>query len=179
MLLAAAAVAALWGISTRARALTTLTRETRDLAVPTVAVTHPEKSAAQQDLSLPGNMQPYTDAAIFARTNGYLKQRHADIGSRVKTGQLLAEIDTPEIDQQLLQARADLATARGQREAGADDGRSVSRTDQERIRRAAGRGQRERRLRRAARGSAVGARQRRAGSSSCRRSRRSTRRSTA
>ncbi len=112
VLLAAAAVAALWGISTRARALTTLTRETRDLAVPTVAVTHPEKSAAQQDLSLPGNMQPYTDAAIFARTSGYLKQRHADIGSRVKAGQLLAEIDTPEIDQQLLQARADLATAR-------------------------------------------------------------------
>ena len=72
-------------------------------------------------------MQPFTDAAIFARTNGYLKQRHADIGSRVKAGQLLAEIDTPEIDQQLLQARADLATARGQREAGADDGRSVSR----------------------------------------------------
>jgi len=111
VLLAAAAVAALWGISTRARALTTLTRETRDLSVPTVAVTHPEKSAAQQELSLPGNMQPYTDAAIFARTTGYLKKRYADIGSRVKSGQLLAEIDTPEIDQQLQQARADLATA--------------------------------------------------------------------
>jgi RND family efflux transporter MFP subunit len=111
VLLAAAAVAALWGISTRARALTTLTRETRDLSVPTVAVTRPEKSSAQQDLSLPGNMQPYTDAAIFARTTGYLKKRYADIGSRVKSGQLLAEIDTPEIDQQLQQARADLATA--------------------------------------------------------------------
>jgi RND family efflux transporter MFP subunit len=111
VLLAAAAVAALWGISTRARALTTLTRETRDFSVPTVAVTRPEKSAAQQELSLPGNMQPYTDAAIFARTTGYLKKRYADIGSRVKSGQLLAEIDTPEIDQQLQQARADLATA--------------------------------------------------------------------
>lgn len=111
LLLGAAVIAALWGISSRARALTTLSHETRDLAVPTVAVTRPEKSAAQQDLALPGNVQPYTDAAIFARTTGYLKQRHADIGSRVKTGQLLAEIDTPEIDQQLLQARADLTTS--------------------------------------------------------------------
>jgi RND family efflux transporter MFP subunit len=111
IMLAAAAVAAAWGISSRARTLATLSRETRDLSVPTVSVTRPEKSAAQEDLSLPGNIQPYTDAAIFARTTGYLKKRYADIGSRVKTGQLLAEIDTPEIDQQLLQARADLATA--------------------------------------------------------------------
>jgi RND family efflux transporter MFP subunit len=111
IMLAAAAAAAAWGISSRARTLATLSRETRDLSVPTVAVTRPEKSAAQEDLSLPGNIQPYTDAAIFARTTGYLKQRYADIGSRVKAGQLLAEIDTPEIDQQLLQARADLATA--------------------------------------------------------------------
>ena len=66
----------------------TLTRETRDLSVPTVAVTHPEKSVAQQELSLPGNMQPYTDAAIFARTTGYLKKRYADSGSLVKAGQL-------------------------------------------------------------------------------------------
>ena len=111
VLLVAAVLAALWGISSRTRALTTLSHETRDLSVPTVAITRPEKSSAQQDLALPGNVQPYTDAAIFARTTGYLKERHADIGSRVKAGQLLAEIDTPEIDQQLLQARADLATA--------------------------------------------------------------------
>jgi RND family efflux transporter MFP subunit len=111
IVLGAAAAAAVWGISTRARALTALARETRDLSVPTVAVTHPEKGSAQEDLSLPGNIQPYTDAAIFARTTGYLKARHADIGSRVKAGQLLAEIDTPEIDQQLLQARAELTTA--------------------------------------------------------------------
>lgn len=111
IVLAAAAIAAVWGITSRSRALAALSRETRDMSVPTVSVTHPEKGTAQEDLSLPGNIQPYTDAAIFARTTGYLKARHADIGSRVKAGQLLAEIDTPEIDQQLLQARADLATA--------------------------------------------------------------------
>jgi RND family efflux transporter MFP subunit len=111
IVLAAAAVAAAWGISTRTRSLSTLSRETRDLSIATVAVTRPEKGAPQQDLALPGNVQPYTDAAIFARTTGYLKERYADIGSRVKQGQLLAEIDTPEIDQQLQQARADLATA--------------------------------------------------------------------
>jgi RND family efflux transporter MFP subunit len=111
IVLAVAAVAAVWGITSRSRALAALSRETRDMSVPTVSITHPERGAAQEDLSLPGNIQPYTDAAIFARTTGYLKARHADIGSRVKAGQLLAEIDTPEIDQQLLQARADLATA--------------------------------------------------------------------
>jgi RND family efflux transporter MFP subunit len=111
IVLAIAAAAAVWGITSRSRALAALSRETRDMSVPTVSITHPEKGAAQEDLSLPGNIQPYTDAAIFARTTGYLKARHADIGSRVKAGQLLAEIDTPEIDQQLLQARADLATA--------------------------------------------------------------------
>jgi RND family efflux transporter MFP subunit len=62
-------------------------------------------------VSLPGTVQAYTDAAIFARTTGYLKKRYADIGSHVRAGQMLAEIDTPELDQQLMQARADLATA--------------------------------------------------------------------
>src|SRR5262249_32903705 len=63
-------------------------------------------------VSLPGNIQPSTDGAIFARTTGYLKRRYADMGTHVKTGRVLAEIDTPEVDQQLLQARADLATAK-------------------------------------------------------------------
>jgi RND family efflux transporter MFP subunit len=92
--------------------MTDLTRETREMAVTTVAVTSPARGTASEDVSLPGSVQPYTDAAIFARTTGYLKKRDADIGSRVKTGQVLAEIDTPEIDQQLLQARADLASAK-------------------------------------------------------------------
>jgi len=104
-------LSAAWGISSRAKALTDLGRETRDMAVVTVAVTHPTKGSAAEEVTLPGNIQAFTDAAIFARTSGYLKSRHADIGSRVKAGQVLAEIDTPEIDQQLLQARADLASA--------------------------------------------------------------------
>jgi len=111
LILAGIATAAL-GIMGRERALTDLTRETHEMAVATVAVTKPSKGPASEDVSLPGNIQPFTDAAIFARTTGYLKKRYADIGTHVKTGQVLAEIDTPEVDQQLLQARADLATAK-------------------------------------------------------------------
>ncbi len=111
IVLAAGAIIAVLGITSRARAMTELKHETNDLAVTTVAVTHAVRSAAPETVTLPGNVQAYTDAAIFARTTGYLKRRLADIGSRVKAGQVLAEIDTPEIDQQLRQARADLATA--------------------------------------------------------------------
>ena len=111
IIVAAAAVSAAFGISSRQKALSDLTKETHDMAVVTVAVTRPAKSAASEAITLPGNIQAFTDAAIFARTSGYLKARHADIGSRVKAGQMLAEIDTPEIDQQLQQARADLTTA--------------------------------------------------------------------
>jgi len=102
---------AFYGISTRARALAEVTKETRELAIPTVAVIHPERGAPPQEIVLPGTMQAFTDAPIYARTNGYLKRRLVDIGSHVRAGQLLAEIDTPEIDQQLQQARADLETA--------------------------------------------------------------------
>jgi RND family efflux transporter MFP subunit len=102
---------ALWGISTRAKALSVVTQETRELAVPTVSVITPERGAPQQDIVLPGTMQAFTDAPIYARTNGYLRKWYADLGTRVRGGQLLADIDTPEIDQQLEQARADLATA--------------------------------------------------------------------
>ena len=104
-------IAAAWGISSRARAMTQLTTETRQMAVPAVAVTRPAPGPPSEEITLPGNVQAFTDAAIFPRTTGYLKRRLADIGSHVKSGQVLAEIDTPEIDQQLLQARADLATA--------------------------------------------------------------------
>ena len=92
--------------------MTDLARETHELAISSVVVTTPSRGTASEEVALPGNIQPYTDAAIFARTTGYLKARYADIGSKVKAGQVLAEIDTPEIDQQLLQARADLATAK-------------------------------------------------------------------
>ena len=112
VLVALAAIAsAAWGIMARERALSDLSRETREMAVVTVAVTKPVKGPASENVSLPGNVLAFTDAAIFARTTGYLKTRHADIGSRVKAGQVLAEIDTPDVDQELLQARADLASA--------------------------------------------------------------------
>jgi RND family efflux transporter MFP subunit len=111
LILAAGAVTAVWGISSRSHAMAALSRETRDMAVPTVAVTKPQRGGTAEEITLPGNVQAYTDAAIFARTTGYLKSRTVDIGSRVKAGQVLAQIDTPEVDQQLLQARADLASA--------------------------------------------------------------------
>ena len=105
------ALVVLWGISSRRKANAQLSQETQELAVPTVSVIHPKAGAPQQEIVIPGDMQPYTDAPIFARTNGYLKKWYADIGANVKAGQLLAEIDSPEVDQQLQQARADLATA--------------------------------------------------------------------
>jgi RND family efflux transporter MFP subunit len=111
VILAAGALSAVWGIAGRERALADLSKETREMAVVTVATTRPAKGAASEQVTLPGNIQPFTDAAIFARVSGYLKSRNADIGSRVKAGQVLAEIDTPDTDQQLLQARADHATA--------------------------------------------------------------------
>jgi len=111
ILLIVAVGAALWGISARTRALDIVTQETRELAVPTVSVVAPQPGAPQDEITLPGTMQPFADAPIYARTSGYLKRWHVDIGTRVHEGQLLAEIDTPELDQQLMQARADLATA--------------------------------------------------------------------
>src|SRR5205809_3294055 len=88
-----------------------LAKETETLAIPTVAVIHPAAESAQEDLVLPGTMQAYVESPIYARTNGYLKKWYHDIGSRVRQGELLADIDTPEVDQQLSQARADLNTA--------------------------------------------------------------------
>ena len=109
LLLALGAV--LWGVSTRTRALAVVAQETRDVAVPAVAVVKPQRGAPREEIVLPGTVQAFTDAAIYARTNGYLKKWHADIGAGVRAGQLLAEIDAPELDQQLQQARADMATA--------------------------------------------------------------------
>ena len=105
------ALAVIWGISSRRKTNAQLAQETQELAIPVVAVIHPKAGAPQQEIVLPGNMQPFADAPIYARTNGYLKKWYVDIGVRVKAGQLLAEIDAPEIDQQLQQAKADLATS--------------------------------------------------------------------
>lgn len=99
------------GINSRAKASSVLKNETLEMAIPTVAVIHPKASALGEEIILPGNIQAFTDTPIYARTNGYLKRWYADIGARVKAGQLLAEIETPEVDQQLQQARADLATS--------------------------------------------------------------------
>jgi RND family efflux transporter MFP subunit len=99
------------GINSRVEADTALRQETQKQAIPTVSVVHPQRSSVTEEVVLPGNIQAFTDTPIFARTNGYLKRWYADIGAQVKGGQLLAEIETPEVDQQLSQARADLATA--------------------------------------------------------------------
>src|SRR5712664_2661571 len=88
-----------------------LAKETETRAIPTVAVIHASVESAEEDLVLPGAMQAYVESPIYARTNGYLKKWYHDIGSRVRQGDLLADIDTPEVDQQLSQARAELNTA--------------------------------------------------------------------
>jgi RND family efflux transporter MFP subunit len=109
LLIVAAIVVA--GIVPRWRAKAALRTETRDLAIPTVSVIHPKLGSPQTEIVLPGNIQAFTDSPIYARTNGYLKKWYVDIGGRVTAGQLLADIETPEVDQQLDQARADLNTA--------------------------------------------------------------------
>jgi RND family efflux transporter MFP subunit len=92
-------------------------REARDVVqastvlLPEVTVVHPKNAPPQSSLTLPGNLQPMYSASVYARTNGYIEKRFVDIGTHVKAGQLLAIISTPEIDQQLNQARADVAQA--------------------------------------------------------------------
>jgi RND family efflux transporter MFP subunit len=113
ILIAAIAVGAMIraGIAGRVASASTLARETKEAAIQAVSVVHPALSAPTEEVVLPGDMQAFTDSPIYARTNGYLKRWYADIGSRVKAGDLLAEIETPEVDQQLQQARAELDTA--------------------------------------------------------------------
>jgi RND family efflux transporter MFP subunit len=115
LLLAAAAIVLCYvvytGIESRVRAQADLQRSTLDAAVPTVAVIHPKLEARAEEVALPGNVQAFVATPIYARTSGYLKSWYFDIGAHVKAGQLLVEIETPEIDRQLDQARADLATA--------------------------------------------------------------------
>jgi RND family efflux transporter MFP subunit len=96
------------GIHGRTAAETNLTSTTRAAAVPTVTVIHPKPNTTTSEISLPGDTQAFIDTPIYARASGYLKSWNADIGARVKQGQLLAEIETPELDQQLDQAQANL-----------------------------------------------------------------------
>jgi len=88
-----------------------LAQQTEKMAVPFVSVIHATLITDASEMVLPGSIKAYVESPIYARTNGYLKVWHKDIGSRVNKGDLLAEIDTPEIDQELVQARADLNTA--------------------------------------------------------------------
>src|SRR6202022_2965417 len=100
-----------YGIFSRLRHAATVRAETAQMSLPSVSVATPERSAPLQEIVLPGNVQPFTSAPIYARTNGYLKTWYADIGAHVKKGRLLAVIETPEVDQQLQQSRSNLATS--------------------------------------------------------------------
>jgi RND family efflux transporter MFP subunit len=112
ILLIVAVALGVWGEVSRVLARTALGKETADAAVPTVLTVTPNRTSLGEELVLPGTVQAYIEAPIYARTSGYLKDWHTDIGSQVTKGQLLGEIETPEVDQQLSQAQADLATAR-------------------------------------------------------------------
>src|SRR6185295_1311248 len=100
-----------FGIRPRLDARADLKKETAAHNVTSVSVTKPKTSGGSQELTLPGNLQAFSGTPIYARTTGYLKRWHADIGKKVKAGELLAEIDAPELDDQLQQAKADHATA--------------------------------------------------------------------
>ncbi|HXM76576.1 MAG TPA: biotin/lipoyl-binding protein, partial [Thermoanaerobaculia bacterium] len=108
---AAALLAAGFGIASRVRAKSSLRDETQRTAAPVVSVIEPEQGAPAREVVLPGSVRAFTDAPIYARTSGYLKKWYFDIGAHVKKGQRLADVDSPEIEQQLQAARADLATA--------------------------------------------------------------------
>jgi RND family efflux transporter MFP subunit len=108
VLLAAAIV---YGIHSRSTAEQNLQAATQTAATPTVSVVHPTGGSKAQEVVLPGNTQAFIDTSIYARTNGYVKQWFADIGQHVHQGELLATIETPELDQQLQQAQADLKSA--------------------------------------------------------------------
>ena len=100
------------GIYSRVKARNALNEETVRAALPSVSVVSPKQTAPAEEIILPGNVEPYISSPIYSRTNGYLKKWYVDIGGRVKQGQLLAVIDTPEVDQQLQQSLSNLNTAK-------------------------------------------------------------------
>ena len=111
VLLIVAVLLGIAGIITRVRARSRVSNDTNSLAAPTVLVAKPSMAQPSEEVVLPGNIQAFTDSPVYARTSGYLKKWYFDIGAHVKKGQLLAEIESPEVDQQLAQAKADLATS--------------------------------------------------------------------
>ncbi|HEX2918539.1 MAG TPA: biotin/lipoyl-binding protein, partial [Edaphobacter sp.] len=106
-----AVVLAVLGIVRRRHSSKELVSYTAENAAPTVSLQTPQMQHNASEIVLPGNMQAFTMAPIYARTTGYVKAWYHDIGSRVRKGELLAVIETPELDQQLASAKADLATA--------------------------------------------------------------------
>lgn len=98
----------MYGLHVRSASEKRLTIATDEASIPTVTVIHPEQGIKAGDLALPGNVEAFTDTPIYSRTNGYLKNWYFDIGAHVHKGDLLAVIETPEIDQQLSQSRAEL-----------------------------------------------------------------------
>jgi RND family efflux transporter MFP subunit len=106
-----AVAVAIFGISSREKNETDLAQWTQAQAVPTVDIVMPEHGVGRQELTLPGNVAAWYQAAIYARVNGYVKMWYKDIGAKVKAGELLAEIDTPDLDQQYEQAKGELSKA--------------------------------------------------------------------
>jgi RND family efflux transporter MFP subunit len=111
LVLAVVALVVAGGIIPRLHQRQILRQQTQIAAEPVVTVTHPKPGTPAEEVILPGNIQAFTDAPIYARTSGYLKAWYFDIGAHVKQGQLLAVIESPEVDQQLQQAREELNTA--------------------------------------------------------------------
>ena len=105
------AILGIYAVSQRMSEHKALAQQTEQATVPFVAVIHGTPIDADSEMVLPGSLKPNVESPIYARTNGYLKKWYKDIGSHVEKGEILAEIDTPEIDQQLAQVRADLVTA--------------------------------------------------------------------
>jgi RND family efflux transporter MFP subunit len=100
------------GIWSRVKARAAVSAETMQVALTSVSVVSPMRTAPSEEIILPGNVQPFITSPIYSRTNGYLKKWYFDIGARVRQGQLLAVIESPEVDQQLQQARSNLSTAK-------------------------------------------------------------------
>jgi RND family efflux transporter MFP subunit len=125
--LAVSVLLAVTGIMSRSASTAALQQQTNQAAEPTVAVVAPEKAPATVSVDLPGQTQAYTEAPIFAQTTGYVKKWYFDIGAKVKAGDVLAEIDTPQVDQDLNQAKANLAQA----QAALDLSRVTFRRDQD------------------------------------------------
>jgi RND family efflux transporter MFP subunit len=105
------AILGIYAISQRMGERKALAQQTEQTAVPYVSVIHGTPIDADSEMVLPGTLKPFVESPLYARTNGYLKKWYKDIGSHVAKGDILAEIDTPEIDQQLAQSRADMVTA--------------------------------------------------------------------